>query len=126
MSDSDAPGLPPGDLLELMDWKRRVLELYRQAREASDLLASWQQWRRVRDELFSSHPQTPVRPDERASFRGHPYFEYDRSARVTGRIHPAPPDRLSIVSSVDVQLEFIRFATVSFELLGHSLTLKLY
>ena len=109
-----------------MDWKRRVLELYRQAREASDPLASWQQWRRVRDELFSSHPQSPVPPDERASFRGLHYFDYDRSARVTGRVHPAPPERLSIVSSGEAPLEFIRFATVSFELHGHSLTLELY
>ncbi len=126
MSDSEATGLPPGDLLALMDWKRRVLEVYRDVREASDPRAAWQRWRRARDELFSSHPQSPVPSEQRASFAGLSYFDYDASARVSGRVREAAPERLSIASSGEAPVTFIRFATVSFELRGRPLTLELY
>ena len=49
------------DELTLLDWKRRIFELYAAVRARSRPRArAWRHWREARDELFRSHPQTPV------------------------------------------------------------------
>ncbi len=45
--------------LDLLDWKRRIFELYAEVRAADDPRAGWERWRAVRDELFRDHPQSP-------------------------------------------------------------------
>ena len=45
--------------------------------------AAWRSWRDARDELFRSHPQTPLKVDERARFGGLSYFPYDPTYRMT-------------------------------------------
>jgi uncharacterized protein len=66
------------EALDLADWRRRVAELYlaepREGREGVEA------FRRGRDELFRSHPQSPVAGRE--GFDGLPYFDYDPGARV--------------------------------------------
>ena len=63
--------------LELLDWRRRVFALYTEIRAANDPAQAWGRWCAVRDELFRTHPQSPVPPDERASYPGVPCFPYD-------------------------------------------------
>jgi uncharacterized protein (DUF1684 family) len=63
--------------LDLVDWRRRVGDLYRVT--GPDALA---RFRQGRDELFRSHPQSPVEPEERAAFAGLRYFDPDPSYRV--------------------------------------------
>ena len=53
----------PQSLLDLVDWRRRVGDLYRLGGTDPVL-----QFRQARDELFRSHPQSPIEPDERESF----------------------------------------------------------
>lgn len=69
------------EALELADWRRRVAELYlaepREGREGVEA------FRRGRDELFRSHPQSPV--GRRDGFDGLPYFDYEPAARVRAR-----------------------------------------
>ena len=48
--------------LDLLDWKRRVFDLYREVRLEPDPEAAWRRWRAVRDELFATHPQSPLPP----------------------------------------------------------------
>jgi hypothetical protein len=45
--------------LELLDWRRRVAELYAQVRGDDDPARAHGHWRRARDELFATHPQSP-------------------------------------------------------------------
>ena len=52
-------------LLDLVDWRRRVGDLYRTS--GPDAIA---RFRHGRDELFRSHPQSPIEPEERDSFTG--------------------------------------------------------
>ena len=56
------------DYLDLADWRARVAELY-----LSDLDLNG--FRARRDELFASHPQSPIPAEERAAFVGLRYFD---------------------------------------------------
>ena len=48
------------ETFELLDWKRRIFGLYAEARIASDPVAAWLTWRKVRDELFRTHLSLPI------------------------------------------------------------------
>ena len=65
------------DILELLDWKRRVFALYAEIRASSDPEAAWLLWRSTRDELFRTHPQSP-----RPGYSDLAYYDYDPGARV--------------------------------------------
>src|SRR5687768_18602053 len=68
------------DLLDLLDFKREVADLYRRVRAAADPEAAWRDWRATRDGLFAGHPQSPLPPEERAAFEPLPYFDHDPAA----------------------------------------------
>ena len=48
------------DELELLDWKRRVSELYDAVREGASIERAAATWRAGRDELFATHAQSPL------------------------------------------------------------------
>ncbi|HCT78581.1 MAG TPA: DUF1684 domain-containing protein [Micromonosporaceae bacterium] len=63
------------DLLDLADWRERVARMY-----LSDVdLAGF---RRARDELFATHPQSPIPVEDRAAFQGLRYFPANPDAVV--------------------------------------------
>ncbi len=63
--------------LELADWRRRVGDLYRlRGPEAVT------DWRRGRDALFATHPQSPIAPEDRQGFRRLRYFDPDPWYRI--------------------------------------------
>ena len=68
-------------LLDLVDWRRRVGDLYRMSGEVAH-----EKFRRGRDELFKTHPQSPIEADERASFDGLRYFPHDDAYRVHAKL----------------------------------------
>jgi uncharacterized protein len=113
------------DELTLLDWKRRVFELYAEVRADDDAERAWRRWRAVRDELFAAHPQTPLTAEARAGFSGLPYFDYDPSFRVEGAVEPAKRERREIATSGEEPYSFTRFARVRFELDGEQ-ALDLY
>ena len=115
-----------GDLFDLLDWKRRVLELYVGIRAADDPEPAWRRWRSVRDELFRSHPQSPIEPKRRSGFAGLAYFDYDPAYRVLADVRPAEPGTYEIESSGDATFSFTRFAVAEFELRGEALSLECY
>ena len=115
-----------GGLLELLDWKRRVFELYAGVRGAADPAAAWEHWRAERDRLFRTHPQSPIPEAERAGYPGVPYFDHDPAYRTTAEVLPAEPETLDIGASDGGAYQFTRFATAAFELRGEALRLDLY
>jgi uncharacterized protein (DUF1684 family) len=127
-SDAAAPAAAARahDVLGLADWRRRVVDLYRQVRGASDPAQASGIWRAGRDELFARHPQSPLPEPERASFRRLAYFDHDPSARVLATVVPVEPVTLDIGTSQNGAYRFSRFANASFELEGKSLALELY
>jgi uncharacterized protein (DUF1684 family) len=108
--------LPEGDLLQLLDWKRRVFELYAEVRRSPEPEAAWTRWREVRDDLFRTHPQSPIPPRDRAAFWGASYFDYDPTLRVVADTAPASAEAIEIAGSTGEPFRFTRFATASFEL----------
>ena len=119
---------PVRSTLDLLDWKRRVFDLYRDVRSALDPRAGWDRWRTVRDYLFARHPQSPIPPERRALFRGLPFFDYDPASRVSAEVRPAEPEAYDIATSGEPggSYRFTRFAVASFELSGQPVHLELF
>jgi uncharacterized protein (DUF1684 family) len=116
----------PIDLLELLGWKRRIFELYAEIRAAPDPSEAWLRWRDVRDELFRSHPQSPLPEPARAGFHGVPYFPYDHALRVLAEVEPAEPEPVAIAGSAGSTLRFTRFGRARFDVAGEPYRLELY
>ncbi len=116
----------PTGILELLDWKRRIFELYAEIRASSDAEAAWARWRATRDELFASHPQSPLPEDARAGFGGLAYFPYDPGGRVLADVEPAAPEPREIAGSAGSTVVFTRFAHARFDLAGEPRSLELY
>src|SRR5579872_2631202 len=74
------------DVTTLLDWRRRVFDLYRDVRSDPDPRHAWERWRAVRDELLAGHPQSPLAPGEQDSYPGAPYFDYDPRFRVAAKL----------------------------------------
>lgn len=70
-----------GGRLALWDWRRRVSALYADVRAERDPKIAWWRWRETRDRLFREHPQSPLEPAQRVSFRGLAYGDYDPRLR---------------------------------------------
>jgi uncharacterized protein len=123
VSDPSAAGL-----LDLLDWKRRIFAVYAEIRAAADPRAGWVRWRGVRDELFSSHPQSPLPKGDRLGFADLPFFDYDPGARVLADVVPAEPEHYDIATSGETEgsYGFTRFAVARFELAGRRHELELY
>lgn len=104
------------ELLDLVDWRRRVGDMYR--------LETIEAFRKARDQLFKHHPQSAIEPDERASFEGLSYFEPDPAYRVRARFEAGPGDELVIdTGGSDGVIRYRRAAKLVFELAGSSCSL---
>jgi len=82
----------PDDLagtLDLADWRRRIGSLYAEVRHlaTTDPAAALAHWRATRETMFREHPQSPVLPADRASFRAR-HFEHDPALRFEVRVEP--------------------------------------
>ncbi len=85
------------NILTLADWRRRTADLYASIREiaALDPRAAWDHWRTVRDDLYRTHPQSPVPTASRSTFKGR-YWPYDPALRCEATVssserEPASP-----------------------------------
>jgi uncharacterized protein (DUF1684 family) len=109
----------PQALLDLVDWRRRVGDLYRI--KGPDAIV---RFRQERDQLFRSHPQSPIEPDERAAFKGLRYFPHDTAYRVHARFEPADGSELVIdTGGDDGAVRYRRAGRLAFELAGSPCTL---
>jgi uncharacterized protein (DUF1684 family) len=112
------------ETLDLLDYRRRVADLYADVRARGASRETWSAWRERRDALFREHPSSPYpegrRPGELA------YFPYDPAFRVLGRAEPASEQLLEIAHSADGTTTARRVATVGFELGGRHHALELF
>ena len=128
MDATPQPALPASNEIQLLDWKRRVFELYAEVRRAGEPRRAWERWKAERDELFATHPQSPIPTEDRRGFSGLPYFPYTPAARVSAEVVAATPEHYDIQTSGEAEgsYGFTRFATATFELSGEQLSLELY
>src|SRR5438552_4168085 len=75
--------------LELLDWRRRVSELFADLRQRPPDAETLAWFRAQKDALFRDHPQSPVPLAERPTFGGLAYWPYEPTARVVARFRPA-------------------------------------
>ena len=123
------PVLPVRDVAEerlaLLDWKRRIFDLYREVRADDDPTRAWNSWRTVRDDLMANHSQSPVDQLHREDVTPS-YFDYDPAARALARVEPLKLEHAELPMSRDDGTHFTRFGNAVFELHGSQLALGLY
>jgi uncharacterized protein len=101
-------------LIDLVDWRRRVGDLYRIGGEKA-----LERFRQGRDELFRTHPQSPIEPDERALFQGLHYFSHDPAYRVRAQLQAGDGAELLIeTGGEDGAVRYRRAGQLVFQLGG--------
>lgn len=105
--------------LELVDWRRRVAELYARVRATADPQAAHAMWRTERDRLFRMHPQSPLLPGDPLRESGLSYWPYDPALRFRVQIERSEVTALDVPTSTDGTIHLSRIGRV--HLLGASL-----
>jgi uncharacterized protein (DUF1684 family) len=109
----------PADPLGLLDWRRRVASLYARVRADPDRAAAHEEWRKGRDSLLRTHPQSPIPAAERAQFHGATVAPYDPSlcfaAPLDGDVEPLS---LDVVTGTDGTVRFRRVGVARLDGLG--------
>lgn len=101
--------------LELLDWRRRVADLYAGVREryGYDPIAAHEHWRCGRDELLGGHPCSPLPVWRRASFTGLPVAPYDPAWAFTAPLDTnVSPERFEVTTSTGRVMAYERAGVV--------------
>jgi uncharacterized protein (DUF1684 family) len=106
------------DALATVDWRRHVFALYAEVRAARDPAEAHVLWRRTRDELFASHPASPLLEDDRSTFDGLPVPAYDPGWRFELTALAAEPARLELDTGTDGTVPFERLGVVEVPAVG--------
>lgn len=103
-----------GTALAVLDWRRRVHALYGRVRAAAvdDPPAARAQWVAARDELFATHPASPLLPGDRAGFGGLRYAPYDPALRFQVEVEPAAAVDWEVATGTDGTVPFSRAGVV--------------
>ncbi len=117
---------PVPDTLALLDWRRRIAQLYADIRAGSDPNAAWWHWRHTRAALFAEHRQSPIAPADRRTYAGPHLYEYDPAWRVLACVRAAEREQFELPTSNADAMRFSRFARAHFSLEGRALSLELY
>jgi len=88
----------PRMTLDLWEYRRRTSDLYGRVRQMEPA-AGWSHWVATRDELFRTHPQSPLPASSRATFPGLEYWDYDPDLRITARVQPIPATEIHVSHS---------------------------
>ncbi len=112
-----------GEYLELLDWRRRVAELYARLRQMPPDAETLDWFRREKDDLFRSHPQSPIPAEGRAGFEGLKYWPYDLDGRVLAQFESAPEAGAPESGPGTDPPFFSRIGWLSFEYRGEALRL---
>ena len=100
--------------MTLLDWRRRVADLYSAVRATlrTDPPAAHDLWRKERDALFRSHPQSALPPEKRWRFPGLRYYDYDPRFAFTAEVEPMPEERYDVGTSTGGVIPFVRIGKV--------------
>ena len=95
--------------LTLLDWRRRVARLYEEVRGDRDIVAAHDHWRRTRDDLLRTHPDSPIPQPQRAGYPGAPVAAYDPQLRFDVLVDTdAPPRHMELATGSDGIVPFDR------------------
>jgi hypothetical protein len=115
-------------LVELVDYRRAVADLYALARCPGQSEAEKNsEFRRRRDLLFAHHPQSALTVAQKAAFTGLAYYPYDPAWRFVLPIDTAvEPEIIEIQLEHDGLMRCQRFGQVHFTVQGQAVTLSLF
>lgn len=114
------------DTLDLLDYRRRVADLYADVRAAPPTESTWRHWREQRDALFATHPQSAIPEQQRPAFERLPYFDHDPALRITASLEPADGAPIAISHSADGTTDAHPFAIALFQIDGSQQSLTVY
>jgi uncharacterized protein len=105
------------EYLTLLDWRRRVADMYSavRAKLRTDAPGAHALWRSTRDELFRTHPQSPLLESDRPTFSGLPYYDYDPRFAKRGKVRSLPEERYDVGTSTGGVIPFVRFGAVDLD-----------
>ncbi|MGI9615356.1 MAG: DUF1684 domain-containing protein [Acidimicrobiales bacterium] len=113
-------------VLELVDYRRRVVDLYAGVRQRGVDESAWCWWVEQRERLLASHSQSALAGID-GSFASPPrYFDYDSTWCVTGQVELDGGHESSLRLVADDGADFSKIATVRFDRLGVEYRLGLY
>ncbi len=105
--------------LSLLNWRRRVAAIYADVRVASDPRDGHDLWRRGRDELMRSHPDSPIAADIRDRFVGLRIAPYDPTLRFEPEIDTSvEPTRIEFETATDGIVPYVRMGVAHLPGLG--------
>ena len=106
--------------MTLLDWRRRVANLYALVRQqgAADPAEAHRTWARGRDALFGIHVQTPLLPEHRDGFTGLPVAPYDPAFRFEVPVEEVEPEPYAVQTASDGLVRFERTGRVHLPGLG--------
>src|SRR5947209_13271427 len=79
--------------LELLDWRRRISELFADLRQRPPDSATLTWFRAQKDGLFREHPQSPIPEVDRQSFGGLTSWPLHPAPRVPAHLVPPEVDQ---------------------------------
>jgi uncharacterized protein (DUF1684 family) len=105
-------------MLDLLDYRCRIAEMYHHIRVlGTDAPPAHSHFRQVRNDLFLTHPQSPLDNGQKATFEGLDYFAYDPGYRVLGQVSTdVEPVRHVIDLGEDGQITLVQFGRVGFQI----------
>ena len=104
---------------DVLDWRRRVAELYRAVRDEPEPARGHAVWVAGRDRLLGAHPASPVPPGQRASFTGAPVAPYDPAFRFVVPVdRDVEPARRDVRTGTDGVVPMERIGRVELPGLG--------
>jgi len=109
--------------LQVADWRRRNFALYAAVRENPDAASAHAAWRAGRDEMFATHPASPLMPEDLRDFKGLPFEAYDPDWRFEASIVPdgsvsGEARRMEVETGTDGIVPFDLLGTVTIDQVG--------
>jgi uncharacterized protein (DUF1684 family) len=114
------------DMMTLLDWRRRIFDLYSEIRACPEPEWAWRRWCEVRHEIFATHPQSPLPQDAHRDFTGLDYYDYDPAFRVLADYRDVTSEHYDIATSGTEPMRFARRGIATFQLRGQVVNLELY
>jgi uncharacterized protein (DUF1684 family) len=99
--------------IALLDWRRKVADMYGAVRANPDPAAAHAIWQRSRNQLLATHSESPVPQAERPTFTGVPVAPYNPRLRFTARVDTGVERlRIEVRTGTDGLVSFERAGVV--------------
>jgi len=121
--------LAPRDPFSLARWRRAVSELYVPVRAVSDdgQAQAAEEFRKARDTLFATHPDSPIPPVQRSQFSALSYYPFDPAYRVVGEIQQdVEASSFEVDLAAEGTLRYTRVGRVHFALADRRAALSIF